>query len=156
MPTHLAASEVNVEQVRAQCDRILSSNIFLHSIRQSAFLDYVVTAKLEGRSDTIKEFAIAFDVFERDKSFDPNFDSIVRVEASRLRSKLREYYDDEGAGDQLRIEIPKGHYVPVFSPIDVPDVEHNSRRRPRFLGRKNDLIIIGVMAVAIAYFAVTT
>ena len=63
-----------------------ASKGFSRSGRQSAFLDYVVTAALEGRADRLKEFTLGIEVFEKDESFDPSVDSIVRVEATRLSS----------------------------------------------------------------------
>lgn len=126
MPLSHSASEPTPAQVRVQRDRILASKVFSLSRRQSAFLDYIINAELEGKADKLKEFTLGIDVFQKDESFDPRVDSIVRVEASRLRAKLREYYVVEGQGDSVQIEIPKGHYVPVFHLADVPKVE----RRP--------------------------
>ena len=119
MPTPRSDIEIRPAQIRAQCDRILASRVFALSKRQSAFLDYVVDAALDGRKNKLKEYAIGVDVFEKDESFDPSTDSIVRVEASRLRAKLTEYYTGEGAEDPVKIEIPKGHYAPAFSLSDV-------------------------------------
>ncbi len=123
MPAKHSASEATATQVRAQRDRILASKGFSGSGRQSAFLEYVVNEALEGRADRLKEFTLGIEVFEKDESFDPSVDSIVRVEATRLRSKLTEYYVGEGQGDPVRIGIPKGHYYPVFLLADVPKTE---------------------------------
>jgi TolB-like protein len=125
MPDDHSTSGVSAAQVRTQCDRILASKGFLRSGRQSAFLEYVVNATLEGHADRLKEFSLGIEVFDKDESFDPGVDSIVRVEASRLRSKLSEYYVGEGQGDAVRIGIPKGHYVPEFQLADVPKVERS-------------------------------
>lgn len=135
MPTFSSASGTTAAQVRVQRDRILASKAFSLSKRQCAFLDYVINEALEGRSDKLNEFAVAIMVFGRDESFDPRVDSIVRVEAIRLRAKLREYYVVEGQGDSIRIEIPKGHYVPVFRQADVPKLERRlSLRWPLWAG----------------------
>jgi len=64
--------------------------------------------------DKVKEYSIALEVFGRKDSFDQDNDSIVRVEANRLRKRLAEYYAGEGAGHALRIVIPVGQYVPIF------------------------------------------
>jgi TolB-like protein len=118
-----------------QRDRILASKTFSLSKRQCAFLDYVINEALEGRADKLNEFALAIMVFGRDESFDPRVDSIVRVEANRLRAKLREYYVVEGQVDSIRIEIPKGHYVPVFRQADVAKIERRlSLRWPLWAG----------------------
>ena len=122
-------SEPSAAEARIQCDRILVSKGFIRSSRQSAFLDFVVNAALAGEEDRLKEFTIGIEVFEKDASFDPAVDSIVRVEASRLRSKLSEYYVEEGQNDAVRISIPKGHYVPVFAQAELPKTERKSQRK---------------------------
>src|SRR5262249_46659523 len=63
----------------------------------------------------LKEYVIATEVFGRDSSYDPRVDSVVRVQAGRLRSKLLEYYATEGKDDKVIIDLPKGHYTPIFS-----------------------------------------
>ncbi|MBV9612287.1 MAG: tetratricopeptide repeat protein [Acidobacteriaceae bacterium] len=99
-------------RVEHQLVRIFSSEQFRNSPRLQAFLRFIVAAKLDGKSKEIKESTIAFEVFGRETSFDCSSDSIVRSAARRLRSRLEEYYDHAGAGDSVRIEIPKGNYVP--------------------------------------------
>ena len=127
MPADHSSSEATAAQVQAQRDRILASKGFVRSGRQSAFLNYVVNTALEGRADRLKEFTIGLEVFEKEESFDPSVDSIVRVEASRLRSKLSEYYVGEGQADPVRIGIPKGHYVPEFLLAEEPKEERSRR-----------------------------
>ncbi len=100
--------------VRAQLDKILSSTIFVNSGRLRRFLRFVVEESLADRGDQIKEYRIGVEVFDRDAAYDPHIDPVVRVEASRVRSKLREYYADQGASDTDLIEVPKGHYTALF------------------------------------------
>ena len=102
------------EDVRAQVDEILSSPDFAQSDRLQKFLRFVVEETLAGRASTLKEYTIALEVFERDESFDPQTSSIVRVEASRLRSKLEKYNATAGRNDPIRIGLPPGSYVPAF------------------------------------------
>jgi len=102
--------------VRSELERILASSAFDASNRNRAFLRYVVEETLDGRSDRIKAYNIATSVFGRDESFDPQIDAIVRIEAGRLRRSLERYYLSGGRGDGLRIDIPKGSYIPVFVP----------------------------------------
>jgi hypothetical protein len=92
--------------------RILASEGFVNAKRLSRFLEYVVTASIEGRE--IKEALIGVEVYGREADYDPKTDSIVRAEASRLRAKLREFYDGPGKESGLRIHIPKGGYEPAF------------------------------------------
>src|ERR1700733_9886970 len=99
--------------VEEQLHRILGSKLFVSSHRSQDFLRYVVDRSLAGSCP--KEYAIAVDVFERGADYDPAVDATVRVEAGRLRSRLREYYETEGKFDPVCISIPKGSYAAVFS-----------------------------------------
>jgi len=107
---------VTADDVRAQLARILASADFDASERNRRFLSHIVEEALAGRGDRIKAYGIAVAVFNRDDSFEPQSDPIVRIEASRLRRSLERYYLLAGKDDPLRIEIPKGGYVPVFRP----------------------------------------
>jgi serine/threonine-protein kinase len=107
-----AGNEVLIE--RELLDRILASRTFAPSERMSRFLRFAVEEALEGRADQLKEYRIALEVFDKDASFDPRIDPIVRVEARRLRAKLKRYYENEGRDDAVRIEFPTGSYAPVF------------------------------------------
>ncbi len=100
--------------VHAELDRILRSPGFVHSGRMSRFLRCVVERALTGRVEEVKEYLIGVEVFDRKTDFDPRIDPIVRVEARRLRGKLEEFYEKDGAGAQVIIELPKGAYVPCF------------------------------------------
>ena len=91
--------------------KILSSPMFAKAERQQRFLSYIMAETLEGRAEKLKGYTIGVEVFDRKPSFDPAIDAIVRVEAARLRSKLREYYDGEGGADSVRFELPKGNYA---------------------------------------------
>ena len=98
--------------VRAQLDRVLNSGAFQQSKRRQRFLKFIVTEALEGRGERLKGYTIAVEVFERPTTFDAAVDPVVRIEAGRLRDKLREYYEGEGQDDPVRIELPKGSYNP--------------------------------------------
>ncbi|MCW2243106.1 hypothetical protein [Azospirillum canadense] len=98
----------------AALERILASREFRNSTRKRRFIQFVVNEALAGRSDHIKGYAIALDVFDRDADFDSMLDPIVRIQAGRIRRSLERYYDTEGADTQVRITIPKGSYVPCF------------------------------------------
>jgi hypothetical protein len=105
---------VDAQRVRLQLNRILSSHAFADAVRASSFLRFVVERKLEGRAGEIKESVIAVEVLSRTPSFDSKSDPIVRVEAGRLRDRLRSYYEAEGGSDLVLISLPKGRYVPEF------------------------------------------
>jgi serine/threonine-protein kinase len=101
-------------EIRAALERILASRIFVKSERLCRFLQFTVERTLGGEAGQLKEYAIGRDVFDRDEKYDPRIDSIVRVEARRLRAKLKLYYDGLGADDPVRILFRRGSYVPVF------------------------------------------
>jgi TolB-like protein len=102
------------DDVRRQLDRILASEGFTNADRMTAFLRYVVERSLAGEGDQVKEYVIGIEVFGRDAEYDPRMDSIVRVEARRLRTKLDEYYAGAGSQDTVRIQMRRGSYVPAF------------------------------------------
>ena len=137
--------------VAEQLQRILSSQRFADSPRLSSFLRFIVEAKLSGDDDRIQEYIIGVEVFDRGESFDPRLDSIVRVEARRLRDRLAEYYAGNGVGDPVAIELPRRGYVPEFTNnghIGQTPGARNESGPLRFLG--NPKVAWAVAATAIA------
>ena len=122
-------SAFSPESVTEQLDRILSSDAFTDAPRLQQFLGYVVNETLSGRTSHIKGFTIAHDVFKRENPTDAQDSTIVRVEAGRLRRRLKDYYIEEGKQDPIHIRIPKGGYVPVFEELP-PTTEENADSRP--------------------------
>jgi TolB-like protein/Tfp pilus assembly protein PilF len=110
----MPSCDPSAQAIRQAVDRIAGSVTFGRSEGAKRFLRYVVEKSLTEQSAAIKEYAIALEVFQR-ATYDPKVDSLVRVEASKLRGLLRKYYEGEGAAEGLRIEIPKGSYVPRFT-----------------------------------------
>ena len=105
---------VTDEEKLAQLEKLLQSRVLQASEILRALLRFVVLREIEGQNN-LKEYVIATEVFGRGTDFNPRIDSVVRVQAGRLRSKLAEYYVSEGRADRVIIELPKGHYHPVFS-----------------------------------------
>jgi adenylate cyclase len=157
------------EQIRAALGRVAASAAFSASPRMQDFLRYVVEETLAGRGDEIKGYSLALEVFRRGDSFDPANDSVVRVEAARLRRTLATYYEGEGRDDPVVIGIPKGGYVPDFqarangatapepppsmpaatAPVAVPDKELPDRppagtARPQ----RAALVVLALLALA--------
>jgi hypothetical protein len=108
-------SGAEAEAVRAHVARITSSDLFAGAGRLCRFLCFTVEAKLGGHADQVKEYIIGREVFDRGSDYDTRLDPIVRVEARRLRSRLAEYYSGPGRNEMLRLEYPKGSYVPVIA-----------------------------------------
>jgi len=109
-----APNTISVSAIHDELSRILSSSIFIQSERLGRFLQLTVGATLDGKGDTLKEYLIGTEVYDRPTSYRPNEDSIVRSEARRLRSKLKEYYESVGKKDSVVIEYRPGSYMPIF------------------------------------------
>src|SRR5262245_12942218 len=105
-------SESDQWALRQQLDRILHSGPFVQSRRRQRFLEYLVNEALAGRGERLKGYNVAMEVFDRPETFDPVLDPVVRIEAARLREKLREYYGADGQNDPIHIDLPKGSYTP--------------------------------------------
>lgn len=106
------------EEICAELERVLASDIFRSAPQLAAFLSYVVQESLAGRAGELKGYTIAVEAFGRPADFDPQTDPIVRVEAGRLRKALNLYFAAEGVNDPVRIMVPVGAYVPIFTRID--------------------------------------
>jgi hypothetical protein len=111
--------EVDQEAIREELSRILESSIFVQSDRLGRFLRYTVETTLAGDAETLKEYVIGTEVYKRKPPYHPSVDSIVRSEARRLRSKLKEYYDSLGRYDSVFIYYRPGSYVPAFRRPDT-------------------------------------
>src|SRR3954465_14796767 len=95
--------EPSPDAVQRQLQRVLESKVFAIAPRLSKFLRFGVESALAG-TNPVNEYSIGVDVFERDNSFDPRVDPIVRVHARRLRSKLAQYYETVGLEDRIEIQ----------------------------------------------------
>jgi TolB-like protein/Tfp pilus assembly protein PilF len=109
-----SSPELTDEAILAELERILASPEFAQSDSLKSFLRYIVERTVQGQAGELKEYNVGVEVLDRGESFDPRIDTIVRVQATRLRSKLTEYYQSGGRDDPVRIELPKGSYVPAF------------------------------------------
>jgi adenylate cyclase len=98
-------------EIRAELERILASRCFQQAGRASHFLRFVVEETLAGGGQRLKGYTIGVEVFGRPADFDAQSDALVRVEAGRLRRRLVEYYAGEGAGNRVRIDLPRGSYA---------------------------------------------
>src|SRR6478609_7066075 len=97
-------SEPDQAAIREQLERILLSGPFHQSHRRQRFLEYLVNETLAGRGERLKGYNIALEVFDRPETFNADLDPIVRLEAARIRDKLREYYATDGQGDPIHID----------------------------------------------------
>ena len=97
-----------------QVERLIGSHSLHGSESMCKLLRYLAKHALDHPGTPLKEYQIATEVFGRQSDFDPQVDSMVRVQAGRLRTKLAEYYASEGGADPVWVELPKGTYVLSF------------------------------------------
>ncbi len=159
-------SDSEQKAIRDQLARILNSPAFQQSRRRQRFLEYVVNETLAGRGEKLKGYNVALAVFDRPTTFDAAVDPIVRIEAARLREKLREYYDTDGQSDPIHIELPKGRYAPRIElrdgqtrPVEpdpsetAPPLEPSmSSQRPESV-RRQAVIVAALALLALAVMA---
>jgi hypothetical protein len=101
-------------QFQAEIEKLVASHALHGSESLCKLLRYLGKHAMEHPGVPVKEYQIATEVFGRQADFDPQLDSMVRVQAGRLRTKLSEYYNTEGAADRLIVELPKGSYAVAF------------------------------------------
>lgn len=124
------ASDIEVvsrAEVEAQLERIFESGQFRRSKRLQTFLQYICDLSLKGEAERINEYLLAIEVFRRPASFASHEDSTVRRQAHLLREKLEKYYLTEGYADPIRIEVPVGHYTPLFHRQSPRERAHTGR-----------------------------
>jgi Malectin domain len=138
--TSLHMNVVTDSQVeRSEVESVLQSGLFEKAARLERFFRYICEQHFAGRAEHIKEYSIALEALGRPATFDPKKDSIVRVEAHRLRRRLEQFYREEGAAHPVHVVIPNGQYrplfiVPVFVAMaaaqELPAVEASSAPEP--------------------------
>jgi adenylate cyclase len=145
--------EIDHADVRAALEHVLASQAFVNAGRLSRMLRFVVERTLDGQGDQLKEYLLGVEVFDRPSEYDPRLDSIVRVEARRLRAKLSEYYETDGAGDALRIRLAKGGYAPTFERASASPAPGTAAAR---VGMRTipwwSIVAIAVLLAATVYF----
>jgi len=138
-----------------QIEKLVNSKLLHNSISLCKLLCFLARIARENPGRAVKEHQIATEVFERPDDFDPRFDSTVRVQIARLRSKLEQYYATEGAADSIVVEIPKGSYQLSFRPGGTPPptpgngfpaTVDQQRGRRRWMDRL--LVVVGLVAAA--------
>jgi TolB-like protein len=158
---HTGRVEPSPAEIRAQVDRIAASAMFANADRMTGFLRFVVERALAGKSDELKEYVVGVAVFGRSEDYDPRLDSIVRVEARRLRTKLDEYYAGAGRDDAVVIGIPRGSYVPAFerrqgpaaASHPLPTPQASERQRPAWRPGLTSLAVVVLAAVPLGVLA---
>lgn len=147
-----ASLNVPASAIREELSKIVASSGFASAERLTRFLKFAVEETIDGRGANIKEYLLGLEVFDRTESFDPRTDPVVRVEAHRLRAKLREYYENGGREDPVTIDFPKGSYLPTFSVRNrgLPAPEKKEVQSPGlFQGRSVRTLVVFTALTAI-------
>ena len=136
-------AQTSRKKIESQLGRILGSLEFTRAEKLSQFLRFVVEQSLDGNSGNLKQYTIAVEGLGYGSDFDPETDSIVRIQARRLRRALDTYYDGKGRDDPIRIQLPKGGYSPVYldnserESAETPANSTSARCRRRSCGRSS-------------------
>jgi hypothetical protein len=152
----------NVEPRLVEIDRLVNSHTLHGSESLCKLLRYLADHAIRKPGVALKEYQIATEVFGRPAEFDPQLDSLVRVQAGRLRSKIAEYYASEGAEDPMLVELPKGTYALSFHPATLssknlvrgmhePDGEKDGsqpRRSSRLVLILSSLLVVSLAVIA--------
>jgi TolB-like protein/Flp pilus assembly protein TadD len=152
--THQLKPPIPEPEMRAALETVTASDAFQRSPQLQRFLRFVVEETCAGRSDRLKEYVIGTEVFGRPADYDPRLDSLVRVEAHRLRTALEAYYQGEGHDDPIVIEVTKGSYVPSFrgrtrpASVPTPPVPAANLRRHAWIAIAATLVVV-LLALAL-------
>jgi len=140
--------------VREQLEKILASEVFSRSQQLRRFLSFVVEQTLSAQGHTLKESVLAHELYGKGTDFDGGTDAVVRVDARRVRDKLREYY--EGRSDPVIISLPKGSYVPLFEDNSasvaaptLPVAVAALPKRRTFTHRRRAAVLVGTLSLVI-------
>ncbi len=141
---------------REELRRILASKLFANSPKKTRFLEFVTEQTFVGNGEKLNEYQIGVEVYERGVDFNPQRDPIVRVQAYEIRRLLKKYYEEDGKGCSIRMDLPAGHYVPIFTrnadqesapeePGPQPVAAEPSGRLPWTLA-----VVFGILCVVLA------
>jgi hypothetical protein len=123
---HSPENGFSLYEKREELRRVIQSKHFANSPKKSRFLEFIAEQTFQGNSEKLNEYLIGTEVYDRGADFDQQKDPIVRVQAHEIRRLLKKYYEEEGGGNLIRMELPPGHYVPVFSRMVQPDPDEDA------------------------------
>jgi hypothetical protein len=153
---HLSAMVLEIEPKQTQIQRILQSKAFRTSEVQRNLLAYLADKSISGSADSLKEYVIGLDVFDKPASYDPQQVSAVRMHVGRLRQKLAEYYRLEGTEDPVIVDLPKGGFKVTFEarvearPFEVAEIKSPAFVTSPYYRREIALALALFLAVACA------
>jgi len=147
----LNTPDIPAAEIRSQLEKISAGPELENSPRLVELLNYIGEEFLAGRADRIKGFTIGQAIYVTDVNFDPESNSIVRVEMGRLRRRLAEYYLSSGRADPIVVEIPKGSYVPRFTlnPLAPEELKPSRPDQSKNLAFNYRWLMAGALGLAI-------
>jgi tetratricopeptide (TPR) repeat protein len=147
----LSTLDIPASEIRSQLEKIFAGPELENSPRLVELLNYIGEEYLAGRADRIKGFTIGQAVYTADLNFDPESNSIVRVEMGRLRRRLAEYYLSSGRTDPIVVDIPKGSYAPRFAlnPKVPEEIKLSPPEQSKTLTFNNRWLMAGALGLAI-------
>ncbi len=129
---------------RAELQAVLSSQSFQRAPSLSRILTYICNEYFNGQAEQVKEYSIAVEALGRGNDFDPQADSIVRVDLHLLRKRLQDYYASEGASHRIQIELPRGSYTPEFLRVEGADSQESDGGLPAALPETGQSLLLPV------------
>ena len=157
--------EVRDDALATEVERILESDTFRNSEALRRLLRFLADKRLAGEADQLKEYSVGIDALGKPATYDPRHDSTVRIQVSRLRQKLAEYYRTEGKQDTLVVDLPKGRFkltceeslpVPARAPAIVENGHAAAAAAPA-TGNRSLLLLSMALVLALIWgiFATT-
>jgi hypothetical protein len=143
----LTTKDIFEDQARLQIQRIVESELFRSSGVQRRLFKYLAEKSLAGEADQLKEYAVGVDALGKPESYDPQQDSTVRIQSSRLRQKIIEYYQTTGQADPVLIDFPKGHFKLLFTPREAPPAQAFERAALKW--RRVSVAAVGACVIAV-------
>ncbi|MBZ5681889.1 MAG: hypothetical protein LAO24_17465 [Acidobacteriia bacterium] len=153
-----ATPPISLFEKREELRRILESKHFANSPKKTRFLEFVAEQSFLGNGDKLNEYLIGVEVYDRGVDFNPQRDPIVRVQAHEIRRILKKYYEEDGQGALIRIDLPSGHYVPIFvrsaleeaSPASIPGAQVSPDAQPSNRLHFAFTVSLGILCVVFA------
>jgi len=155
------APSISLFEKREELRRVLESKYFTNSPKKTRFLEFVSEQAFLGNGEKLNEYLIGVEVYDRGVDFNPQKDPIVRVQAHEIRRLLEKYYKEDGNSGLIRLDLPSGHYVPVFrrstseeTAADAPAAaEVTKAHTPNHL-HLSITLILGALCLALAFLLI--
>jgi len=156
-----ASQEPSKTEVRETMRRILASRHFVNAPTKQRFLRLICEYYINGRASELNEYMIGCELYDRDESYNPALDPIVRVGAHGLRKRLEAYYKGEGKDDEIILEIPHGSYAPNFircaAPQKSPEPANGASDAPALVAfiENNSKILLNLLVLSLVIITIT-